>query len=308
MRVSELVIVPSRPVDDSPYRHRLFLIAAAVLFSTGGAAIKATSLTEWQVAGFRSAVAAAVLFTVLPDARRGWSWRLTPVASAYAATLVLFVVATKLTTSAHAIFLQSTAPLYILLLGPYVLAERVRRSDMAYVAALGVGMVCLFLDAQPALATAPDPPRGNAIAATAGLTWALTIMGLRWIGRESGEGPSTTATVVAGNVIAFLAALPAALPVARFTKLDLVVILYLGSVQIGLAYVFLSRAIRYLPAFEATTLLLLEPVMNPIWAWIVEGEKPGPPTLAGGFIIVSATLVNAWRNARRSTRQAGLAV
>ncbi|MBV8728363.1 MAG: EamA/RhaT family transporter, partial [Acidobacteriia bacterium] len=97
-------------------RHRFFLVATAFLFSTGGAAIKSTSLTGWQVASFRSGVAALVLLLALPESRRGWSWRMVPVAVAYAATLVLFVLATRLTTAANAIFLQSTAPLYVLLL------------------------------------------------------------------------------------------------------------------------------------------------------------------------------------------------
>ncbi|HLS47395.1 MAG TPA: hypothetical protein VK012_02685, partial [Gemmatimonadales bacterium] len=97
---------------------RLRLVLAALLFSTGGAAIKATTLTAWQVAGFRSGVAALVLFLLLPESRRGWSWRTLLVGISYAATLLLFVLANKLTTSANTIFLQSTAPLYILILSP----------------------------------------------------------------------------------------------------------------------------------------------------------------------------------------------
>jgi len=287
-------------MDASPIRSRLLLIAAAVLFSTGGAAIKMTTLTEWQVASSRSGVAAAVLFAGLPEARRGWSWRLAPVAAVYAATVVLFVLATRLTTAANAIFLQSTAPLYILLLGPLVLGERVHRSDIVYVLAVIAGMAGFFLDAEPALATAPDPPRGNVIAAASGLAWALTVMGLRRIGRGR-AGNAALATVVAGNVMAFLVALPMALsvPGARFGAANLAIILYLGAVQIGLAYVFLSRALRHVPAFEATLVLLVEPVMNPIWAWLVHGEQPGRSALAGGGIILLATLVNTWRSRTR---------
>src|ERR1035438_2232724 len=93
-------------------------MAAAVLFSTGGAAIKAISMTPWQIASFRSAIAALALALFVPDGRRHGRWALLRVAPAYAATLVSFTLATKLTTSANAIFLQSTAPLYLLLIGP----------------------------------------------------------------------------------------------------------------------------------------------------------------------------------------------
>jgi DME family drug/metabolite transporter len=273
-------------LEASPVRNRLLLIGAALLFSTGGAAIKAATLTGWQVASFRSGVAAVVLLAVLPEARRGWSWRLAPVGAAYAATLVLFVLATRLTTAANAIFLQSSAPLYVL------------RSDLIYVLTVASGMALLFLGTEQALATAPDPHRGNLLGVASGLAWALTVTGLRWLGR-SGEGNPALAPVVAGNLLAFLAALPMALPVTRISGADVSVILYLGIVQIGLAYVLVTRAIRHVPAFEATTVLLLEPVMNPIWAWMVQAEKPGAWALAGGAVILSATLVNTWRQARR---------
>ena len=91
---------------------------------------------SWQVAGFRSGIAAVALWLLLPGARRGWTWRTVLIGIAYAATLVLFVLANKLTTSANAIFLQSTAPLYLLLLGPLVLRERIRRIDLVVITAL----------------------------------------------------------------------------------------------------------------------------------------------------------------------------
>src|SRR5258705_913544 len=107
-----------RRVMLGPIRNRLLIFAAAFLFSTGGAAIKAATLTGWQVASFRSGVAALVLLAVVPEARRRWHWRMLPVAVAYAATLILFVLANRLTTSANAIFLQSTPPPYPPLFGP----------------------------------------------------------------------------------------------------------------------------------------------------------------------------------------------
>lgn len=281
----------------SPVRNRLLLAAAALLFSTGGAAIKAATLTPWQVASFRSGVAAVFLLLALPEARRNWSWRIVPPAAAYAATLVLFVLANRLTTSANAIFLQSTAPLYLLLLGPWLLREPVRRADLLCILAVGAGMVLVFMGSDSRAATAPDPPRGNLLGLASGLTWALTISGLRWLGR-SGEESAAMATVAVGNLIGFVAGLPMALPVSSLGGANLGVILYLGIVQIGVAYVFVARAIRYVPAFAATTVLLLEPALNPFWAWLVHGERPGPSALTGGAVILSATLFNTWRQAR----------
>src|SRR5690242_18865355 len=109
---------------------RLRIALAALLFSTGGAAIKAADFTAWQVASFRSGVAALTLLILVPAARRGIGWKPALVGTAYAATLVLFVLANRLTTSANTIYLQSTAPLYVLLLAPLLLKERIRSSDV----------------------------------------------------------------------------------------------------------------------------------------------------------------------------------
>ena len=118
----------------STQRARLQLIVAAVLFSTGGAVIKATDMTGWQVASLRSGIAAVALALLLPRAIRSIRPRTILVSIAYAATLVLFVTANKLTTSANTIFLQATGPLYILLLAPWLLKERIRSSDVAFMA------------------------------------------------------------------------------------------------------------------------------------------------------------------------------
>ena len=286
-------------MEKSPVRSRLLLVAAALLFSTGGAAFKlATTLTAWQVASFRSGIAAVVLLAVLPEARRGWRWAMVPVAVAYAATLILFVLANRLTTAADAIFLQSTAPLYLLLLGPLVLDERIRGGDVAFMAAVMGGIGMFFVGAEKVSATAPDPRWGNWLGLASGLTYALMLVGMRWLARR-GHGESTLAASALGNLIAFAAALPMALPVHGGGAADVAVLVYLGVFQIGLAYWCLTRGIRWVPGVEATTLLMAEPVMNPVWAWLVLGERPGAWALGGGAVIVAATLVSTWRHARR---------
>jgi drug/metabolite transporter (DMT)-like permease len=284
-------------MDVSPVRNRLLLVATAVLFSTGGVAIKAASLTGWQIAGFRSGVAAAALLLLLPEARRGWAWRMVPVSAAYAATLVTFVLANRLTTAANAIFLQSTAPLYVLLLGPWLLAERVRRSDAPYIVAIVAGLALFFVGREPAVRTAPSPGEGDLLALGSGVFYALMLLGLRWLGRGQRSG-SGLATVALGNILAFLAALPMALSVrtaSAISAADVAVILYLGVAQIGLAYYCLTRAIRHVTAFEATAILLIEPALNPVWVWLVHGERPGAWALTGAGLILSATLLNTWR-------------
>ena len=287
---------------------RLCVLAAALTFSIGGAGIKACQLTSWQVASFRSGIAAATLLLLLPQARRGWSWRAGLVGIAYAACVTLFVLANKLTTSANTIFIQSTAPLYILLLSPWLLREHIRARDFAVMAAVGFGMVLLFVGTERPFATAPDPFHGNVLAALSGVAWALTIMGLRWMGRveHTGIGGAMPAVVI-GNLMAFLVGLPFALPVAAARPLDWAIVAGLGVVQIGLAYIFLAAGMRHVRALETSMLLLLEPVLNPIWAWLALGETPRAWSLLGGAIIIGGTLGKTWmdsRDARAATQEA----
>ena len=133
------------PRDAPQTRCRLQLVAGAALFSTAGAAIKACDLTSWQVASFRAGVAAIAVLLLVPAARRGVSARAALVGVVYAVTVVLFVLANKLTTAASTIFLQATSPLYIVLLQPLLLRERVARSDLGALAALGAGLVLVLL-------------------------------------------------------------------------------------------------------------------------------------------------------------------
>jgi drug/metabolite transporter, DME family len=273
-------------------------LLAAFLFSTGGAAIKACSLSNWQVAGFRSGIAALVFLLFMPEARRNWNWRAFAVGIAYATTLISFVTANKLTTSANAIFLQDTAPLYMLLIGPLLLREKLRAVDLVVMAGVMCGAALLLGGGAPAAKTAPNPALGNEIALASGIAWALTIAGMRWIGRDASDLAAASRPVIIGNLIAFGACLPLALPVGHATATDLAVIAYLGLFQVGLAYVFLSRSLRFVPAVEASTLLLAEPVFNPVWTWLAHGERPGRFAIAGGAVIIAAAFIGAWLDRR----------
>ena len=274
---------------------RLQVLAAALIFSVGGAGIKACELTPWQVASFRSGIAALVVLLLMPEARRGWSWRVVVAGLPYAATVLLFVLANRLTTSANTIFLQSAAPLYILLAAPFLLRERNRPVDFAVMGLIAGGLALFFIGVDAPRRTAPNPFLGNILAGLAGVSWALTIMSLRWMGRGSADHRGSAAgAVVSGNITAFLIGLPLALPVMRFTPVDGAVLAGLGVVQLGLGYVFLTKASRHVPAFELSVLLLVEPALNPIWALVVNGEIPGPWALVGGGVILAATLLKTW--------------
>lgn len=286
----------------SPVAARLAVLGAAVLFSVGGMAIKATELSGWQVASLRSAVAAVALLLFVPATRPPWSKRTALVGVAQGATLVLFVLANKLTTAANTIFLQSTAPLYVLVLGPVLLRERPRRGDLGLVAVIAAGMLLFVVDPNVPSATASNPVLGNILAAASGLTWALTIMGLRHIGATGTSSTAAAQAVFLGNVAAALCALPFAVPFGAVGTADIAVITGLGVFQIALAYTLLSAGVQRVRALEVSVLLLVEPALNPVWAWLVHGEVPGAWALTAGGIIVAATLARTWLDTRAAER------
>jgi drug/metabolite transporter, DME family len=276
---------------------RLAVLAAAVLFSTGGAAIKATDLDAWQVASFRCAVALVVALAFLPGVRARPTRRSILASLAYAATLVLFVRSNKMTTAANAIFLQSTAPIWLVVLAPRLLGESVRRRDLVLLAVFFGGLLLFFTDPPTAQATAPDPFRGDLVATIAGLTWALLVLALR--GLERREPGSGAPVLLYGNLIGFLGCLPFALPVVGAGAADVGIVLYLGTFQVGLAYVALTYGMRGVPALEASLLLFVEPVLSPVWAYAVHGEVPGRFALIGGAVILGATATQTILESRR---------
>jgi len=268
------------------------ILATALLFSTGGAAIKACGLTAWQVAGFRSGVAALAMVLLVPAARQV-SGRVLLVAVAYAATLISFVLANKLTSAAQAVFLQAAAPLYVVGLERWLLGTRMARRDLPILALIAAGIVLLFFGSGERVATAPDPARGNVIAIASGLFYACLMVGLRWLAAGDARPGAGSAAAVWGNVLAFGVALPMALPVVASRPVDWAVIGYLGTFQIALPYYLMIRAMRTLTALDAAVLLLLEPLLNPTFVWLVHGETPTPMALAGGALVLAAT---TWRS------------
>jgi drug/metabolite transporter, DME family len=269
----------------------LRVIGAALLFSTGGAAIKTGAFTGMQVASIRSGIAAIALILFI-GTRARWSWRVAPIAVVYAATLVLFVTATKLTTSASAIFLQSTAPLFIVVLAPLLLHERFDRRDLPFVGAAAIGLALCFAGQPAASTTAPDPFTGNLLGAACSVTWALTLIGLRW-GEQHLPG-TALAAVIAGNVLAFASGITSIVPVPQATSAEWATLIYLGVFQIGVAYILLTSAVAHIQALHLSLLLLLEPVLNPIWTWLVRGEDPGIWTLIGGAVVITASAAQAF--------------
>jgi len=261
----------------------LAVAGAAILWSTGGLFIKVAPMPALAVACGRSLIAGVFYLVVLRPKLRAARWG---TAAAYAACIVTFVSATKLTTAANAIFLQYTGPAYVLVLSPLLLDEPFRPVDAACVALSLAGMSLFFVGK-----VETGQFLGNLLAVASGVFFALAIVLLRR-DAKAGRGDAVP-SVALGNLLAAAVALPWALQAAPaiFSARGGAVLLYLGVVQLGLAYLLFVRGVRRVPAAEASLISMLEPVLNPVWVLIGFGERPGPWAIAGGAIVVLAVLV-----------------
>ncbi len=294
----------------SPHQQGLVaVLGAAVLWSTGGLFIKWVSLDALGVTMWRSLLAGIVMVVVArPKLSAPWRTnRLTwGIAVSYALTLVMFVAATKLTTAANAIFLQYTAPLYLLVSGAWFLGERATRLDLATVAVAFGGMALFFVGK---LET--DALAGNVLAAASGVTLAAMFTLLRLPGCTPEARPEG---MVWGNAILVVSLFFVNLGRGSsepFTPdlSDAFGLLFLGVVQIGFAYLLFGYGVAHVQALEASLIGMLEPVLNPVWVFIFLGETPGWWAVLGGAIIVTAVTVRtlATERARDDQREPVLA-
>lgn len=271
------------------------IVAAGALFSLGGALIKACAFPSLERAGLRAVVAAVTLFVLLPEARRWPSRRVLLLLPAYFGATVLFVVANTLTTAANAIFLQSTSPLWVTLLGPLLLRERPRRIDLVVLGCIAVGMTLFFLAPAVSSATAPEPRLGDLAAIASGLSYGILLLGFRWLGR-AGAGEQGAAVAWCNLFTAPLAL--GLMPVFGQTFVggdagSWLAILVLGTLQVGLAYALLARAMQFVPAMKASLLLMIEPALNPLWAFLAHGERPHLLAVIGGTVILGAVAMGS---------------
>ena len=265
----------------------LFLILAAILWSTAGAFVKAL---DW---GPVSILAGRGLFTTmlfllymrrLP--RKVTRWTLLA-AGCSLATQFLFVTSTKLTTAANAIFLQFTAPIYVVLLAYWLLREKPSRLDWIAMGLIFLGLLLFFGDQ-----LSPEGFYGNLLAVLSGVTSAIMMVSFR-----AQKDSSPEDSVLIASLVITIFGFPVLLR-ENWTITNWLTVAYLGVFQIGLAFILFTRSIKHIPALEANLIGTLEPVLNPVWVFLFLGESMGKSALLGGLVVLTGVLVSAVGSAR----------
>lgn len=258
------------------------LIITALLWSLGGVFIKSINWNPYAIAGMRSTVSAIFLICLRKNIFFKLSGNKLCGGVAYAGTVVLFVIATKMTTAANAIILQYTAPIYVALFSAWFLKEKIYLVDWITIVAV-LGSLCLFFFDK----LEPAYTKGNLVAIASGICFGWLALFLR---KEKDGSPIDS--VIIGNIIAALICMPFYFKSMPDMKSWIFIIL-LGIVQISIPYILYTIAIRHVKAVEAITIPMLEPVLNPIWVFIFIREMPGPWAMAGGLLVLSAIIVRS---------------
>ena len=282
-----------------------YLIATAILWSTSGLFIKLIHWNPMAISATRSGIAALVMLFFLnypflsiskSTASKNknilsslfskdlFKKRKTTLLGAvsYALLGILFVIANKLTTSANAILLQFTAPIWVALFSHWFLKEKIRKSDWVAISISMFGMVLFFFgDLNPGYII------GNLIAISSGVAMAFMVIFLKL----EKEGSALEVTLL-GNVLTLLIGLPFFF-LSTPDLMSLFAILLLGTFQFGISYILYTAAIPHVSALEAILIPIIEPLLNPVWVFLFTKELPGGHAFLGGFIVIGSIFIRS---------------
>ena len=265
----------------------LFLIIAAVLWSTSGIFLKTLNWQPLAVLAGRSLFSSLVFLVYLrriPRRFTRWQW---VAALSSVLTQLLYITAIQMTTAANAIFLQYTAPIYILLLGYWLLREKPSKADWVAMLVIFAGLGLFFGDR-----LSPGGFTGNLLAIISGVTMALMTVAMR-AQKDGSPAESFLLANLLGMLLGGYFVFQQPWTVANWGS-----IAYLGIFQIGLAFLLYSLAIKVIPALEATLIGTLEPILNPLWVFLLLGEMPGPLALLGGLVVLAGVVISSIASAR----------
>lgn len=266
---------------------RLWIAAAAVLWSSSGLFAKAPTFLSWPadsrglLLAFWRALFAGLLLA--PFVRRPrWDVKLLPLCATFAAMNVAYLSAMTLTTAANAIWLQSTAPWWVLFVGVVLLRQPFPRPELVPLALGGLGLATIL-----AFEVQGQAQAGVLCGLVSGLTYAGVVLSLRALRAQD------AVWLVA---VAHLATAAMMLPYVVYLGIwpsagQLPVLAGFGTLQMALPYVFFARGLRSISSQEATGIGLLEPLLLPVWVFLAWGETPAGWTVVGGGLILAGLVL-----------------
>lgn len=263
-------------LDSNQLKGISMLIPAALLWSLGGLLIKMIDWNPLAIAGTRSGISALIIYFYLGKPKLKWNKIQVAGAVAYMGTVLLYVVANKMTTAANSILLQFTSPIWVAIFGGWFLGEKTTFRDWIFVIIVIFGISLFFIDQ-----LSPEGFWGNIFALISGISFGWVTLLMR---KQKSESPIQS--ILLGNILTFLITFPFMFRQPPTEYSDWTALLILGIFQLGISYILYSEAIKYVTALSSILITMIEPILNPIWVFIIVGEIPGPWALVGGMIVI----------------------
>jgi len=285
--------VLSRIIESIPLHKKglIYISFSALLWSSGGLFIKVITLDAYQISFYRSGIAAVTILIICLYKKVNLKFEFDIISIlcslTFAFILILFVLATKLTTAANAIFLQFTAPIYLLLLEPVFLKTKFEKRNLIALVFCFAGMTLFFFGRLDM-----SNIQGNLLAIGSGICFALFSLFLKWK-KQIHKTESTIIYIITGNILVCIFCLPLIYDKLMIESDQLIYLLFMGVFQIGISYIIFNEGIKYISATESMIIAMLEAILNPIWVFLGVGEIPSVYSIAGSLIILMAII---WRN------------
>ena len=274
----------------------LMMVAAAVLWSISGITMKYIDWSPFLISGGRGVFSALIVYISMRLSH--YPLRFTKksmgIAVATFINILTFIAANKLTTAANAIVLQYTAPIFVVLITVFILKRRLKAYEIIAVLVAIVGVVFFFLDQM-----SPQGMLGNILATVSGFFMALVYA---LSGEIKDDGERISGLAIGHALLAFIG-IPIGLILtdpANITTVPILLVVFLGTIQMGIPYVLFGRAPVLISNVELSLITMLEPMLNPIWVALIYGEIPGPRAFIGAALIIGAVIAYTIIDARRS--------
>jgi len=276
----------------------IYISITAFLWSTSGFFIKYLTINAFQISFYRSLIAAITVYLICTVRKQKLKFEFDTISNLaavfYSGILILFVIATKMTTAANAIFLQFTAPMYLVVLEPLVLKTKFEPKNIITIIICIFGMILFFFGKLEI-----GSIYGNLIAIGSGICFAMFSLLLKYK-KVKHKSENTLNNMITGNVLVAVIALFVIFPDFALSLNEALILLYMGAVQIGVSYIIFNEGIKYVSATESMIIATLEAIFNPIWVFIGIGEAPSVYSIIGGAIIFGAII---WRNFSSKEKQ-----
>jgi drug/metabolite transporter (DMT)-like permease len=280
----------------------LLVFLSALMWSFGGVIARFIDTQDnWTVVFWRSVWAAAFLIGFMLW-RDGWRGTVTlfrgmglpglAVAACFAAASTTFIVALSYTTVANILLMQAGVPLLAALLAWILFRETVSTATWMAIAAVIAGVAIMVSESLGGAVS----PIGDGLALLIAVVFSIATV----ITRRFAHVRMTPATCL-GTLLAAAFAASQASGFAVSGR-DMGFLFAFGVINLGLGLAFFATGARMVPAAVAALLGTFEPLLGPIWVWLVHGEVPSARTMVGGAVVFTALIIHIALEARRQSR------